>query len=567
MKFRASSYNRGLLRDGNRRERLAAAGVWLSLLANVVIFFWRPLLNARYIFPWDFRGVQLPLITFLSDELRRGRFPLWNPYDYCGYPIFANIEACFFNPVVLGCAWLAAHFPLDLPKLLEWGVALHIWMAGVCAYALLRAMGCGRIGAWAGGVIFETGGYFASRPEHIGAVMAVSWMPLCWLAVWRIGQASGEGRFAARWFAALSGALGLSILGGFPQPTLAVFGSTAMFAVVLAALRAARARTGSDAGGGGLRGGGGGGPVSADRPIDAVERRQVPRGVAGSGGGLYWQSLVSLVLPNHYSLFDMSRFHGPGDISFLYLYASLAGLALAIFALARFEPRVAPLALMGAFGLVWMIGEHEPLWRWVYPYLPVSVRIGIHPEYTYGIFGLALAGLAAMGLDRLRVASWVRLAIGLVIAIDLFVTGSGRPMNLASLDREPGVTDQAFDGSASLLEAVRQLSWSNTPPWRIDTTEDAGIDWSIQAPITRVPTANGVSPLALEEVIQLRLFQHQGDPWGWYYPVADSSLPVLSLMNVRYLLTGPGGAPHPDARWTRAGRNSRRESRCMRMRR
>ena len=37
----------------------------------------------------------------------------------------------------------------------------------------------------------------------------------------------------------------------------------------------------------------------------------------------------------------------------------------------------------------------------MYPLLPETVRIGIHPEYTYCIFTLALAGLAAMGLDAL----------------------------------------------------------------------------------------------------------------------------------------------------------------------
>ena len=40
----------------------------------------------------------------------------------------------------------------------------------------------------------------------------------------------------------------------------------------------------------------------------------------GTGGGLYWQSFVSLVAPNHH-LFDLAQFRGPGDLSFLYLKA------------------------------------------------------------------------------------------------------------------------------------------------------------------------------------------------------------------------------------------------------
>ena len=45
--------------------------VYVSLLANVVIFFHKPLFSLQYSFPWDFRTVQLPLMSFLADTRRR----------------------------------------------------------------------------------------------------------------------------------------------------------------------------------------------------------------------------------------------------------------------------------------------------------------------------------------------------------------------------------------------------------------------------------------------------------------------------------------------------------------
>jgi Bacterial membrane protein YfhO len=520
-------------------SRRATALIYISLLANVILFFHKPLFSTAYLFPWDFRSVQLPLLSFLVDRLRAGHFAFWNPYSYCGYPVFANIEACYFQPFILAAAWIAAHTnPERLPQLLEWVVALHIFVAGISAYHLFLNLGAARIPAWAGALIFETGGYFASRAEHIGAIMAVAWMPLAWLAVWKL-----RAGLDLRWLATLAAALGMAVLGGFPQPTLAVFLSTTVLALGLAVLRMARWTVLVSTAAACLLG------LAFSAAIFIPTAQLAQHSVAmyragwlGGGGGILPQSFVSLIAPNHYRIFN-SDFSGPGDRSFLYLYCSLAGLALAIYAAALRRTRVvALLAAMAVFGALFALGENEPLWRAIYPLLPERVRIGIHPEYCYCIFTLALAGLAALGLDRLRARAAWKAAIGLAIAVDLFVTGSGRPMNLVAIRDEPGVTRDAFGGSRETLATMRGLSFTATPPWRVDNLEGATADWAVQAPLTRVPSANGVSPLALENIIQLRLFLHDGNPWGWYYPVDRLDSPVLDVLNVRYLTASGDGA-------------------------
>jgi hypothetical protein len=513
--------------------------IYLLLLADVVLFFHLPLFSSRDLFPWDFRGVQLPPITFLATQLRAGHFPLWNPYVYCGFPIFANIEACYFHPLVLLSAFIAAHTSLDaLPMLLEWSVVLQVWIAGICAFHLFRKLGAGQPAALAGAIIFQTGGFFASRAEHIGAMMAVVWMPLAWLAVLHLAD-----HFSRRWLTVLAFALGLSILGGFPQPTLAVFVSTVVLAILLCALRLARLPLLLSTAAGCVLGI----LLAAVQfiPTAQLTNHSVAKYRAdwlGLGGGLFPQSLVSLVLPNHYHQFDTSLFHGPGDITFLYLYCSLAGLALALYALAARRTRTtALLAILAAFSIFWMLGEHTAPWRWFYPLLPEKVRIGIHPEYTYGILTLAVAGLAALGLDNLRLRNALRYAIAAVITLDLFFTGSGRPMNVISIRQDPGVTRNAFDGSSELLHGVRSRVVASNPPARIDTA-DASMFWSIGAPITEIPSANGVSPLAPEYLIQLRLFLHDGFRWGWYYPLEHLDSPVLDLLGARYVIAGPQAA-------------------------
>jgi hypothetical protein len=533
---------------GSRGSRRSSAYVYLSLLAVVVLFFHKPLFSAQYTFPWDFRGVQLPLITFLRDQLRENRFALWNPYNYCGYPIYANIQACFFHPLVFASALISSRLSWNsLPILLEWAVVLQVWIGGIAAYHLFREFGLRAAAAWTGAVMFETGSYFASRAEHIDSMMAAAWMPLAWLAVWKLAVPNSNARLRLDWLATLAFALGMSIWGGFPQATVAVFGSTVMFAALLAALRLARAKVIALTCCGCVLG-----VLLAAVPfipttqLTELSVAKYRADWLGSGGGLYWQSLVSLVAPNHYNIFDISRFNGPGDPTFLYLYSSIGGLLLAIFALlfaivTRRNRITALFALMLAFGTFWMLGDKTIVWRTFFPLLPEQIRIGIHPEYTYCIFSLAIAGLAAMGLDSIRIGDPARWAIGAIIAVDLFLVGSGRPMNSSPLRGDP-VTRDAFDGNAVLLSEVRRYVDQSLPPWRIDTV-DSNLGWTYGAPILQVPSASGISPLAPENAIQLRLFLHDGNRWGWNYPLEKLDSPVLDLMNVRYVLTRAADVP------------------------
>ncbi len=278
-----------MIRDGERGWGLgvSSAYIYLSLLAVVVLFFHKPLFSAECTFPWDFRGVQLPLITFLRDELREGRFALWNPYNYGGYPVYANIQACFFHPLVLASAFVSSRLPwYSLPLLLEWVVVLQVWIGGVAAYHLFRAFELGAAPAWTGAVMFETGSYFASRAEHIDSMMAAAWMPLAWLAVWHLRQ-----NLRADWLAVLAAALGLSIWGGFPQATVAVFGSTVMFAGLLALLRMGNAKTLVWACSGCALG-----ILLAAVPfiptaqLTELSVAKYRADYLGTGGGLYWQS-------------------------------------------------------------------------------------------------------------------------------------------------------------------------------------------------------------------------------------------------------------------------------------
>src|SRR5581483_11831000 len=102
-----------------------------------------------------------------------------------------------------------------------------------------------------------------------------------------------------------------------------------------------------------------------------------------------------------------------------------------------------------------MLGDKTPPGRAILLALPDVIRIGIHPEYFFCIFALALAVLAGFGAERFLKSPRVRLAVGIVIAADLLLVSSGRPMNQTSRQIEPGFTATSADGSRDLIDKLR----------------------------------------------------------------------------------------------------------------
>ena len=507
---------------------------WVALLMEALAFHRHVLFYSGYVFPWDFRGSHVPWATFAADTLRGGHFPLWDPYTYCGNPIFENIQAALFYPPVfaatLAGVWLGDGF---IPRLLAIAVVAQVVFAGICTYVLAKRLGASPAAAWIAATVYELGCYFAAQAEHMGCMHGASWLPLAWLAV--IALRAG---LKFRWLGALSLALAMTILAGFPQCAVAAFGSTLGLAVIIAAFRLARWKL----------------PLlvligwawalllaaiqfipTSQLLTNSVAKYRVDW--LKSGGGMHPGALWTLVAPNYWSVFDLSKFHGPGDLTFLYLYSSLAGLALALAAMLwkpdRWRAAFTVFIVVAALA---MFGDTTPIGRNVLGVLPVSIRIGIHPEYTFCNFSLALALLAGLGAQKFLRNTRVQVIAGTVIACDLILVSSGRPMNSQSVKEVPGITHDSADGDFEIVRRLRALAGATTPPARFDMSANVSYSWSEMGQVLQIPTANGCDPMAPERVMQVRLALAPGERWGTCYQVVNRSSAVLGLANVRYLL-------------------------------
>ncbi|MDW8353482.1 MAG: YfhO family protein [Bryobacterales bacterium] len=508
----------------------------LLLVAAPLVFFRHVLFHGGFAIPWDLRYYHLPLADFVARSLARGELPLWSPYVYCGMPLYANLTAqVFYPPALLTFALSNLTGGERLLDWLEWQIALHVALAGVFAFLLLRRLGCGRAASFTGAGVFELGSFFASQTQHLGAVNAAAWLPLSWLAVVELAA-----RVRRRWVALLAVSLALSLLAGFPAVTAVAAASSLLLAALLALTGRARRRAVAAVAVASVWAA----ALAAIQLLPTAEltRLSVARYRAdflGTGGGIPLAALISLLAPNYYGIFDLSRYKGPWEPTFLYLYCGIPGLVLALGAVAiRRNPHAATYGWMALVAALVMFGDATPLGRALFPRLPSLLRSSIYPEFALAWFALSVGVLAGLGAKMFfgAASGRVQWSVAALAVLDLIWTGSGRPMNTASLAAEPGLSREAFDGSREVLERVRALAGRSLPPDRIDTVNDS-MNWALGAHLIEIPTAGGNDPFALDRYMAVRRLVTGGERWGRYYQLARLDSPVLDLLNVRYVLS------------------------------
>ena len=509
----------------------SAAGL---LVLQPIAFFWHVLVNPRFHIPWDIEGFHYPLMAAMARALRAGEWPWWSPMIYSGYPMHADVQAQMFYPP----AWLPILIRNwtgrdNLLYSLHWMVVLHLVLAGLLMFGMLRRSGSPAPAALFGGTVFQIGAFFASQTQHVGAVCGAAWLPLAWWAVLELSE-----RFSWRWVAALSAALALSLLSGFLAVTISVYLSTGLLACGMVLMRSARpAMWGSFALGvlGSVL-------IAAVQLWPALEladrsfaKLRADWG-AGLGGipveawwGILWPNALGLFTP-----FDPTRYRLPYNFTFLWLYCGLAAIGLALLVVVRGDGRMRLFLLIAAFSLMMTAGDHIPGLRWMFERAPRSFRGAMYVEFFTAAFSAGLAAMGGLAAGRWLSgrASW---AVALMTMIELHWAGSRRPMNTSAGSWRAGSSESRIDGSRPLVAAIEGHMMGKTPPPRLDIL-DLNFTFSMAAPLRPFPTAGGDSPFAPLEVLEVRRSYAGGNYWERAIPVAKPDSPWLDFLNVEYLI-------------------------------
>lgn len=170
------------------RARLRTHAEWCwapALYALAVAALYHEIWSGAYGFGWDTIETYWADLAYLCNQLGRGEWPLWNPYDRGGLPAHADPQPGMYYPV----HWLFAGVGVLLGGVSWWLIQikmlLHHVLAGAGLHLFLRSRGISPAAAVCGGVA-----WIASAPMLIhkasNVLLPLVWTPLVWLAIDRL---------------------------------------------------------------------------------------------------------------------------------------------------------------------------------------------------------------------------------------------------------------------------------------------------------------------------------------------------------------------------------------------
>ena len=487
---------------GIRRDLLPAA----AIVFFVALAFGQ-LLGPRPLAGHDVLYYSLPNRVQVTEALRRGHLPTWDPYRFGGVPLLASPPTTILYPP----SWPL--LPLAPDSAQEVSRFFHILFAALGAYAFAtRALGTSRVSGILAGIALALGGFVHAHLGHIEQVSALAWLPWALLAA---DRALGAERWpnALRPVVLLALALALCGLAGHPQ-----YFHMGIALVVGYSLATARplAR--------GLRALAGVALALGLVAVQMLPTWHLSRHSMRAGGlsfaaaadvSLPWSKAVTTLLPDYFGQVRL------GVVEF-WSWLPLSVLVLAGIALARREAgrRVAALALLALAGWLLALGPGTPLFRAVYELVPgaksfrVPARWLLLPTLTVPL--LAAVGLNAVGLrlrlSRARVLVLIAVAALLVMGV---LRGEGAPrtvslvagaiaVGVVLLIRTVTLHEERFAGAAGvalLAVAAVELLAANRHTYARTLRVDRGVilPRSETAAALEDPTGGRVLPIGSEE--------------------------------------------------------------------
>lgn len=195
------------------------------LLGCTVTVYWPTVVGLAIYARADSFTFFYPVFAALHDSLRAGELPLWTPYVFGGFPLFAEGQIGALYPPSL----LAALLPSPVDGFLQLRV-FHVVVAVIGTYAFARTIGAEPLGSCVAGLVFGFGSFVVAQQHHASMLAAAVWLPPLLVCVER---ALRNAAWASHgYLAAAAALLALQTLASHPQ--MVIFSGAMLIAYILA---------------------------------------------------------------------------------------------------------------------------------------------------------------------------------------------------------------------------------------------------------------------------------------------------------------------------------------------
>jgi hypothetical protein len=183
-----------------------------SILLLATILFWKVYVLDRFVIPGplmysDIYSQLYPKFIYSSMILRTGHVPLWDPYEYCGMPFLAIMQAQVFYP------FRHIFFLIFSPPVaMQVFIGFHIFLNGLFAWMFFRAL---RLSTGASVIAALVWAFSAplvlDSIYHPGRLSSIAWAPFCLLSLHMLLM-----KRKWRWSFLLAAGVAMQFLAGYP---------------------------------------------------------------------------------------------------------------------------------------------------------------------------------------------------------------------------------------------------------------------------------------------------------------------------------------------------------------
>ncbi|UTW63889.1 hypothetical protein KFE98_07060 [bacterium SCSIO 12741] len=125
---------------------------------------------------WDMMDITLPWRHLVSECIRNGVFPFWNPYMNGGFPQMGDGSTWY--PI----AWIIGLIRPYTPASIQYEFLIHLILAGWGMYKLMRWWNISKQASLIGAIYFSLNGFMIGNAQHLGYAAGAAWLPwLIWL--------------------------------------------------------------------------------------------------------------------------------------------------------------------------------------------------------------------------------------------------------------------------------------------------------------------------------------------------------------------------------------------------